>query len=97
MYVTTQVVGFTVQGFTVGRFSLLIFLEIVDETTNGGTGPSRLHIDIFEFVRQYRVFNAAPVPNPELLNLSSHAYIDFTRKDYPCLIVTTHVVKAEAV
>jgi hypothetical protein len=31
--VTTQVVG-----FTVGRFPLLIFLEIVDETTNDGTG-----------------------------------------------------------
>jgi len=41
----------------VGRFSLLIFLEIVDETTNDGTGSSRLLIDIFEFVRQYRVFN----------------------------------------
>jgi hypothetical protein len=38
--VATQVVGFTVQGsrFTVGRFPLLIFLEIVDETTNDGTG-----------------------------------------------------------
>jgi hypothetical protein len=31
--VITQVVG-----FTVGRFPLLIFLEIVDETTNDGTG-----------------------------------------------------------
>jgi hypothetical protein len=44
-------------------------LEIVDETTNDGTGSSRLLIDIFEFVRQYRVFNAVLVLNPEPLNL----------------------------
>jgi len=53
------------QGFTVGRFSLLIFLKIVNETTNDGTGSSRLLIDMFEFVRQYRVFNAVLVLNPE--------------------------------
>jgi hypothetical protein len=58
--VTTQIVG-----FTVGRFPLVISLEIVDETTNDGTGSSHLLIDIFEFVRQYRVFNAVPVLNPE--------------------------------
>jgi len=41
--ITTQVVGFMVHG---GRFLLLRFLGIVDETTNHGTGS---RIQEFEF------------------------------------------------
>jgi len=39
--------------FTVGRFPLLIFLEIAVETTNGGTSSPRLFVDIFELVWNY--------------------------------------------
>ncbi len=49
--VTTQVVR-----FTVGYFSLSIFFEIVDESTNGSTFSSGLLVDIFEFVGRYVLF-----------------------------------------
>ena len=47
------------QGFTVGRLALLIFLEIIDKTTNGSPATrdsSGLLVDIFEFAGRYVFF-----------------------------------------
>jgi hypothetical protein len=42
--------------FTVGRLALLIFLEIIDKTTNSSTCLSGLLVDIFEFPGRYVLF-----------------------------------------
>jgi hypothetical protein len=42
--------------FTVGHLTIFIFLEIVDEPTNGSACSSGLLVDIFEFIGRYVLF-----------------------------------------
>jgi hypothetical protein len=61
-----QILRLSGSGFRVSYFALLIFFEIVDESTNGRTCSSGLFVNIFEFVGRYLLFIQGDIESAQL-------------------------------